>query len=400
MADEITGGSVAVADATPAPAATVDTGAGDGGGDPWADIANLDVVENEDGSFSGSAFEKAVTAEEDEDFEFDEPAPVGSGEGSEDAPPEEDLTPQERALRKLEQEDPEGYQAIIDEMQRAQEFQQAEMKRAQDAEIQRRKDAGDLLADVDPVVAEAWKNQVASTVLAPLFTEVHNMAPAFAAGIENGFIAPMAEAVMNTIDNMAAQGVEITSATAKDLILQVFGQMKPELESALAGDMRTITNKMMRASIDTAKISHGATVEGNKSRAVQAELHGQFAEKVAGVEKTLGRKLTGEEREEHLTLFGTYLKAMPNMSPVDALEKVFRAFESGAQAGREAGKVEAVKRRTQVASESAHLQSGVTGQRKPGYLDKEDLTEEDLMNMSEDQINKWAAHQEKRRRSA
>ena len=298
-----------------------------------------------------------------------EPADDGGSDGPEGASQETEevkesqfLSPRERALNKLKEEDPEAYEEFMAEHERTQTALRAEEERRTSEEVQRRIANGEWLAATPPEVAAAFQQRALPEFISPVLSEALQSAPVMAEDIVGGYVGTVAQSVVEAINNHS--GEPLTAEQVGHLVMHFAQGLQPALAKGLETDMRTLNSKYLKAAIETANISHSATVEGNRDKAYQNELHSQFSTKASEVEKALGRPLTASERDKQLTYFGAYLRAMPQSDPVEVLEDVFASLLTGVNAGKAEGRKSAVQKNTRSAHLNAHRGGAKPSQRQ------------------------------------
>lgn len=406
MAEQVNVGGAAPAAEAPAPAGEV---AGS-----WLDFDNVDTsTEQGGGNDLGVGMgkpnfylrgEDAYTLEElTEGYEppkegEETPAPddESGGEGSEDAAPEDEgeIDPYEAFLSKLDETDREFIKGRLEER----DAKLAAIEAAtRDAEIKARLDRGELLADADPAIHAAWTQDVLHNDAAPVFAHVQQLGKDFHGAVMNGFLAPVVQAMVDEINSLPP-GESLGAEAVGDILMGFAQQQAPVLMQAIMGDLNGLNQMVSALSINAMKKAHGATVEANAGEAKANAIQSMFAEKFAEVEKSTGQKIGQEERQRRVKVFHALLQT--GWEPKEALGETFGSYLVGVQSGKSAGKAEALKKRTAVAGDSAHMAAGVPAP-KASVMDKDDLDMDDLAQMSEAQINEWARRKEQRdKRSA
>lgn len=344
---------------------SVDTGA-QGGGESYDYSGAASRVE---GAIAAEFEENSVGQVANPDGEFEEPAFDGGSDGPEGATPgneegdvfdEPELSPAERALKALQESDPDGFAAIQERIARGDAFEAERQRAAHDAEVQRRMAEGDVFADVDPAVGAAFVKEFQNNDLKEYYATMGAYVPKMAEGIAGDVLGQAAEVVKAKILREVQAGNDVSAASVGDFIREAVKDVLPGLREAILQDFDTLATGFNELSVKASKVAHKATLQGIKNSERVSEVTAAFDQKVKDAERGLGRQFTPAERDRAFKRFGVFMASDPSMSYQEAMDEVFSPHIEGMKTGKEQGRREATQRNTRLGHENAHR-----GGRKP-----------------------------------
>lgn len=303
---------------------------------------------------------------EDEDFDDDLDAPV-------DDEPKEDLVTVDEDWSKK-------YQEAVERAERA---ERGLIEKDQSERLA----AGDLTAGMDPIMAQYFNDELVPKVITGIGEATARIyTPQLARNLTEITSGVVGDIMQTVRDNAIVNGMTPESLQAAqeelDIVEQYMAQAfeSPAVQAKLAAMVNHIAVQSGKVvSSDTVRRTLAANTNHQQTKqAAQAEFDA-FHSKVQQVEKSLGVKLTDEQKQQIHKKY-TPLRAA-NIPVEEALEDVFTLFQSGLKTGVDAGKQRAAKKSNEQSLQNAHR----AGRQPPRQGEKKlnDLLLDDSVSMAD-----------------